>query len=169
MVIDSTNAQRFITHYRDFLLSIAKPEVIRGRADLQVLALARKRYQADRGLFSAWRAKNNRGDADVLDAIANIDIRPWIYLKDTRSYSVFLRESREAAYAVYGLTDRLRSIVGYSGVFFTCGVFQLDGKFVCDAILEGTVILGGNYMASFHEAYQSLRQSGHFYRAPSTG
>ena len=169
MVIDPTSAHRFIKHYQDFLLSIADREESQGQTPLMVLALARRRYLADRNLFTAWRAENEQRDTDVLDAIASIDIGQWIYLKDTRCYSAFLRADGEAAYAVHGLTDRLRNISGCSGLILNCGVFQLGRQYVCDGILENVAVLGSNYMASFKETYQSLRQQGRFYSEPGEG
>lgn len=167
MVIAPEDASRFIKHYQDFLISIADPKESQGRSHLQILATARNRYAANRDLFSSWRAKNLQRDSDILDAIACLEIGRWIYLKDTRSYSVFLREDCEAAYAVHGLTDRLRNITGYSGIVVTCGVFQLNDQYVCDGLLANDATLGSNYLADFRETYQSLRKSGNFYAKPS--
>jgi len=161
-----TSARNFISHYQDFLTSIADTQESQGKTGLEILALARKRYASDRNLFSVWRKQNSNRDADLLDAIANIEIGRWVYLKDTRSYSVFLSEDGEAAYAVQGLTNRLRDISGRSGISVLAGVFALDGKYVCDGLLDGVVALGPNYMASFRECYQSLRSKGSFYGAP---
>lgn len=166
MVIDPTRARCFINHYQDFLTSIADAQESQGKTGLEILALARKRYASDRNLFSEWRKENGHRDTDILDAIADIEIGRWVFLKDTRSYSVFLREDGEAAYAVQGLTDRLRDISGHSGIVVLAGLFWLDGKYVCDGLLDNAVTLGSNYMASFRERYQSLRSRGHFYVVP---
>jgi len=166
MVIEPTRARHFISHYQNFLTSIADTQECQGKTGLEILALARKRFASDRNLFSVWREQNSNRDAEILDAIANIEIGRWVYLKDTRSYSVFLREDGEAAYAVQGLTNKLRDISGHSGISMLAGVFPLDGKYVCDGLLEGVLTLGSNYMASFRECYQSLRSTGRFYAAP---
>jgi hypothetical protein len=163
MHIEDATARRFIRHYQDFLLSIAGPQANRSKNVLQVLAEARARYATERGLFAAWRAENGERDADMLDAIERMEIGRWIYLKDTRSYSVFLRDDGKAAYAVQGLTNRLRAIHGYSGIVLQAGIFPLGGQFVCDGIFADVMILGPNYMADFRDRYQVLRESGCFY------
>ena len=167
MVIPPGDAHRFIKHYQDFLASIADPEESQNKSVIEILVMARNRYAANRDLFTAWRAENKEQDADVLDAIAGMEIGSWIYLKDTRSYSVFLPQDCKVAYAVQGLTDRLRDIIGYSGVVVTCGVFQLNNQYVCDGLMVNQGTLGRNYLASFREAYQALRASGGFYAKPS--
>ena len=168
MVIDPTTARRFIKHYQDFLASIADPQECHGVTVGQALVSARKRYVADRTLFAQWRAKNSERDADILNAIEHIEIGRWIYLKDTRSYSVLLKADVEAdaAYAVQGLTDRLRDITGYSGMFIETGVFPLGNRYVCDGLIASVATLGGNYMASFRDEYQTLRQTGRFHQVP---
>ncbi|MDQ3059808.1 MAG: hypothetical protein M3R45_09805 [Pseudomonadota bacterium] len=168
MVIDPTTARRFIKHYQDFLTSIAEPQECRGVTVVQALVSARKRYAADRTLFAQWRAKNSERDADILDAIENIEIGRWIYLKDTRSYSVLLKADAEEAYAVQGLTQRLRDITGYSGIVMEAGVFPLDRHYVCDGLVESVATLGSNYMASFRQEYQTLRLTGRFHQSPSS-
>lgn len=168
MVIDPTTARRFIKHYQDFLTSIAQPQECHGVTVVQALVSARKRYVADRTLFAQWRAKNSERDADMLDAIENIEIGRWIYLKDTRSYSVLLKADAEAAYAVQGLTERLRDITGYSGLVIETGVFALGRHYVCDGLIASVATLGGNYMASFREEYQTLRRTGRFHQVPSS-
>lgn len=135
---------------------------------LEVLVSARKRYAADRTLFAQWRAKNGKRDVDILDAIEHIEIGRWIYLKDTRSYSVLLKADAEAAYAVQGLTQRLRDITGYSGIVMEAGVFPLGKHYVCDGLVASVATLGSNYMASFREEYQTLRQTGRFHQSPSS-
>jgi len=166
MVIPPSDARRFIKNYQDFLTSIADPGESENKPVLEILARARNRYAANRDLFSSWRAANNERDADILDAIAGMEIGRWIYLKDTRSYSVFMNQDCNAAFAVQGLTERLRSLTGYSGLVITCGLFQLNNQYVCDGLLVNQATLGANYLASFRESYQALRASGVFYAKP---
>ena len=167
MHIEDGTARRFISVYQDFLLSLADPETRANKNVLAVLSTARERYAADRSLFATWRARNGGRDADMLDAIERIEIGRWIYLKDTRSYSVFMHEDGQRAYAVQGLTERLRNICGYSGMVVRAGVFPLGGQFVCDALFNGTAMLGPNYLADFRARYQALRERGGFHAAPA--
>lgn len=164
--IEDATARRFIRHYQDFLSSVAEPERRRSRSVLETLVKARARHVADPSLFTAWRADNCGRDVDMLDAIERIDVARWIYLKDTRSYSVFLHEDGHAAYAVQGLTERLRQIHGYSGLVVQAGIFPLDGQFVCDGLFANAMTLGPNYMAEFKAHYKVLRERGHFHVTP---
>ena len=87
--------------------------------------------------------------------------------KDTRSYSVFLHEDGQRAYAVQGLTARLRDICGCSGMVARAGVFPLSGQFVCDGPFGGVTMLGPNYLADFKARYQILRECGDFHAVPA--
>lgn len=167
MHIDDATARRFIGVYQDFLTSLIDPQAGRGKEVLALLSEARARYAADRSLFTVWRANNAGRDAAMLDAIERIEIGRWIYLKDTRSYSVFMHEDGTRAYAVQGLTDRLRDIFGCSGMVVRTGVFPLNGQFVCDGLFGGAVMLGANYLADFKARYQALREAGGFHAVPA--
>lgn len=167
MHIEDRTARRFISVYQDFLVSLADPNTSAGKDVLEVLSTARERYAADRSLFATWRASNAGRDADMLDAIERIEIGHWVYLKDTRHYSVFIHEDGQRAYAVQGLTERLRDISGYSGMVVRAGVFPLGGQFVCDALFARTTILGPNYLADFKARYQALRERGAFHAVPA--
>ena len=166
MHIEDRTARRFISVYQDFLTSLADPQTSAGKDVLEVLSEARARYAADRSLFATWRARNAGRDADMLDAIERIEIGRWIYLKDTRSYSVFMHEDGLRAYAVQGLTERLRDIFGYSGMLVQAGVFPLGGQFVCDGLFGGAVMLGSTYLADIKPRYQALRENGGFHAVP---
>jgi hypothetical protein len=163
MHIEDRTARRFIRVYQDFLTSLADPETSANKDQLAVLGEARARYAADRSLFAVWRARNAGRDADMLDAIERIEIGRWIYLKDTRSYSVFMHEDGLRAYAVQGLTKRLRDIFGYSGMVVQTGVFPLGGQLVCDGLFGGAVMIGPNFLADFKARYQALRKRGGFH------
>ena len=167
MHIEDRTARRFIRVYQDFLVSLADPEASANKDVLEVLSDARARYAADRKLFTTWRASNAGRDTEMLDAIERIEIGRWIYLKDTRSYSVFMHEDGQRAYAVQGLTDRLRDIFGCSGMVVQTGVFPLGGQFVCDGLFGGAVMLGANYLENFKARYQALRERGGFQAVPA--
>jgi hypothetical protein len=166
MIIDPTLARRFIKHYQDFLASIVDPEESQGKQVFQIMHLARCRFAADRSLFATWRAQNTHRDGPILDAIESLQIKRWIYLKDTRSYSVFLSPDTDSAYAVYGLTQRLRDITGYSGLSIETGICRIGTQYLCDGILGQTVQLGPGYLKSFRATYGTLRRDGLFYLTP---
>ena len=49
------------------------------------------------------------------------------------------------AFAVLGLTDRLRDIVGGSGVVLETGLVCYRGRFVCDGLVYKKLWVGPNY------------------------
>ncbi len=166
MIIDPALARRFIKHYQDFLASITDPEESQGKQIIEILHLAHRRFAADHSLFTAWRAQNTHRDGTILDAIESMQIKRWIYLKDTRSYSVFLSPDTDSAYAVYGLTQRLRDIAGYSGLSIETGLCRIGTQYLCDGLLGQTVQLGPGYLKSFRATYDALRKDGLFYLTP---
>jgi hypothetical protein len=166
MIIDPAAARRFIKHYQDFLASITDPEESKGKQIVEILHLARGRFAADRSLFATWRAQNAHRDGAILDAIESMQIKRWIYLKDTRSYSVFLSPDTDSAYAVYGLTQRLRDLTGYSGLSIETGLCRIGTQYLCDGLLGQTVQLGPGYLKSFRATYDALRKDGLFYLTP---
>src|SRR5262249_1527174 len=67
------------------------------------------------------------------------------------------------AYGVFGLNDRIRDIVGGTGVIIETGLVQYGGRFVCDGLVSRILWLGKNYRHGFNRAYQAIRLEGRFY------
>jgi hypothetical protein len=107
MVIDRPIADRFIAAYMAFLGTLVSDEEKRGKSPSQWLIIGRDRYGADRSQLDVYRNAHPEADTKILDVIAAIRLGRWVYLKDSRSYSVLLAEDGSAAYGVLGLTDRL--------------------------------------------------------------
>lgn len=163
MVIDRPVADRFIAAYMEFLGTLVSEEEKRGKRASRWLVIGRRRYAEDRTLLDTFRQAKAQADGEMLDAIAGMQIGRWVYLKDTRSYSVLLDEQTEAAYGVLGLTDPVRALTeGQSGAVFSAGVMALQGRWVCDGLLEDTVWLGSNMRREFNECYTALRAGGAF-------
>lgn len=70
----------------------------------------------------------------------------------------------EQAFAVVGLTDRLRDIIGGSGVYIEAGVVRYKERYVCDGIIAQAVWLGRNYLRSFGETFAQLKAEGKFFK-----
>lgn len=168
MIIDKPLADRFIATYMDFLGTLVTASEKRGKRPTQWLIIGRKNYLADRDTLKAYRAAHPQADAEILDTIGALQFGSWVYLKDTRSYSVFLDEKNQAAFGVLGLTDRLRDIIGDSGLIFRTGVMPLGGRWVCDGLLEDPVMVGNNMRRELTTQYQALRQAGAFSLGPVT-
>jgi hypothetical protein len=172
MVIDSPTAQRFIAAYKDFLCTLVSAQDKAGKGVTQWLALGRDRYVQDRALLDAYRAANPKADAQMLDAIAHSQFGQWVHLKDTRAYSVLLDMEATRAYAVLGLTQPLRTIgmtnnqaMG-SGLVMQAALLPLNGRWVCDGLIQNPVWLGTNYRRSYTASYTALRKAGAFSVVP---
>ncbi len=173
MVIDPPTARRFINAYMAFLGSLVSDEDKQGQSTTHWLVKGRDRYAADRSLLDAYRAAqlqlsaSKRADAEMLDAIARSQIGRWVHLKDTRAYSVVLDDLATQAYAVLGLTQRLRDVnTQGSGLVMEAALVPLNGHWVCDGLIKGPVWLGPNYRRSYTVHYQALRANGQFSVSP---
>lgn len=86
-----------------------------------------------------------------------------MFLRDTRSYSVFIQADGSCGYGVLGLTERIRDIVGGSGVYFEAGIVEIGGRYICDGLTAGMVMLGKGYKQSYTEILTTLRQQSKFH------
>ncbi len=169
MIIDAGKAQRFIDSYMSITLAlINQDEVVKESHTL--IATGRQRLRDDPDVLDEIvKARTQSGhppDPQVVEAVATLRVQNWIYLRDTRHYSIFLDTELEAAYAVYGLTERLRDVVGDSGAIIETGLIEYDGKFVCDGIITMVVWLGVDYRRDLGRELDRLKREGRFYRYP---
>lgn len=176
MILNPTLARRFIASYKDFLSSLVSAEERRqAKAVAPMLVKGRDRWAADRSLLAQYRAQAEPPegpgrDEEMLDAMAAARLGRWVYLKDTRSYSVLLDEQGETAYAVLGLTQPLRELYdGSSGLVFESALLPLGGHWVCDGLNAGPVVLGPNMRRDLNQRHAALRAQGRFSSAPGRG
>ena len=168
MVIDKTIAGRCISEYKKFLLAIYRPEPGSPEPQrvIEKLVTARKQFDSNRGLLDEYLRDLEDGtepiDRQMILAIRSLEFSRWVYLRDLKSHSIFLRGGGEYGYGVFGLNHEIRSITNGSGVFLEAGVAILDSQYVCDGLIETAVHLGGNMRNSWNELYKELKQSGNF-------
>jgi len=168
MVIDKAMAGRFISEYKKFLLAIYRPDPDSPEPQrmIEQLAVARKRFVANRGLLDEYLRDLEDGtgpiDRQMILAIRSLEFSRWVYLRDLKSYSIFLNVGGEYGYGVLGLNDEIKTITGGPGVFLEAGVIVLDNQYVCDGLFATAVHLGGNMRNSWNELYKELKQSGNF-------
>lgn len=168
MVITEHEASAFIHGYTLLMVEIFGPLPAKQKKDLlEVLAAARIKYLANRSLLDdALRTLEKKATSvsdDVVSAIRSLEVKQWIYLKDTKSHSVFIDPSGEVAYGVLGLTDRMRNIIGSSGAVVETGVVRYLGRYVTDGIVSSVVWLGPNYKTEFSSVLADLRKAGKFH------
>jgi hypothetical protein len=162
MIIDAASSAAFIAGYTQVMTAIHGPPTrVKTVPLLDVLAAGRDKYISDRSLLDkalAALAKRSIHIApDMVEALRSLDVKNWVFLKDTRSHSVFVDPSGHAAYGVLGLTDRIRDIVGGSGAVIETGLARYRGHYVCDGIVTGIVWLGRSYRREFNAVLAELR------------
>ena len=165
MVIDPASATQFIASYKSLLAEVhrqsgGKPH----REGLQMLASAREAANANPALIDAaeisLRANGQVIPPDVLQAVTTLRLKQWVFLRDTTSHSIFIEPDGTEAYAVLGLTNRIRDIVGGSAVAIKTGVVEYQGRYVCDGIVESLVWLGSNLKKEFNATLSHARKNG---------
>lgn len=172
MLLDPIQTQRFIAGYKALLLHVhAVAKLNKGKSVIADLAVARgyltEHPQNLNAAFAELEA-DGRGIADdIATAIKSMQVDQWVYLRHTTRYAVFIDHEMTIARAVRALTDPISAITGKPAVMFKAGVFELDGCFVCDGIIEAPVYLGPGYRATYNTAYARLRETGHFLVAPA--
>jgi hypothetical protein len=166
MMLDPAAAEVFIGSYKLLLLEIVGTEDKDAHV-LDLLALGRKRLVQNPSLLdpalSKLRSGSERLDDEVLEAVTHLQLKQWVYLRETRAHSIFLEPSGQAAYGVVGLTNRITEIVGGSGAMIETGLLPYKGSIVCDGLVSSVVWLGPSYRRSFNEALASIRAAGAFY------
>jgi len=168
MVIDPSIANRFINEYKRFLLSMYQPEGAHDeqKRTIDKLHSARERFIANRGLLDEYMRTLEDGtepiDRKILLAIKNIEYSRWVYLRDLKSYSIFLKDGGECGFGVLGLTDEISAVTRGPGVLLEAGVFPFDEHYVCDGLIASLVRLGPNIRTSCSESYKIMREAGRF-------
>lgn len=173
MILEPEDARRFIDGYKKLLLEVSThtggdPNM----PLLQRLNAGRNAMFAQPPLrdaaLAALKARNDAIAYEIADAARSLRVAQWIYLKDTRSYSVFLHPSEKDAYAVIGLTERIRDLIGGIGALFTTGVVEFRGRYVCDGLISGLAWLEPNYKREFTETFREIKEAGGFHKDCST-
>ena len=162
-LLDPVAADAFIAGYKRVLLRVAG-STREGRDVLGTLVHARRRVVEDAAVLDqAFDGEITPPvDPAVSRAIRTLHIDDYVYLKDTKDYSVFIQASGNSAFGVVGLTEPIRDVVGASGVMIETGLVRYRGKFVCDGLVSRLVHLGPGYRKSYDAVYRDLRTQGRF-------
>lgn len=169
MILKADAAWRFITGYKKLLFEIDGESRSAKDGIVPKLAEARAKLMEQPALLQEAQARlvarSESIDPEVLQAVECLEVRDWVYLKDTKVYSIFMDAEAKRAFGVLGLTDRLRDIVGGSGVVLETGLVRYRGRFVCDGLMYKKLWLGPGYRKSFHAAFSEMKAAGRFYVA----
>lgn len=162
-VLEPAAADAFIAGYKRVLLRVAGGTGETGSDLLATLVRARCRMVDNAAVLGQVFDGETTPPMDpaVFRAISTLWIDDYVYLKDTKDYSIFIQASGNSAFGVVGLTERIRDIVGASGVMIETALVRYRGKFVCDGLVSRLVHLGPAYRRS-SEVYRGLRTQGRF-------
>lgn len=172
MVIDPAIANRFINEYKRFLLAIyeANGKQEEPQRAVDRLASARRRFISNRGLLDDYISTLEDGtepiDRKMMLAIRSVEFSKWVYLRDLKSCSIFIKADGGSGYGVLGLTDEISVFTQGVGVVLEAGVVALDDHYVCDGLIASLAHLGPNYRRSYNDLYKNLRTSGRFQASP---
>lgn len=163
-LLEPAAADAFIAGYKRVLLGVAGGTRETGNDLLATLVRARCRMvENPAALGHAFDGETTPPvDPAVFRAISTLRIDDYVYLKDTKDYSIFIQASGNSAFGVVGLTERIRDIVGASGVMIETALVCYCGRFVCDGLVSRLVHLGPAYRRSYAEVYRGLRTQGRF-------
>jgi hypothetical protein len=167
MILDAEDAQRFIRWYSLLLLATrGEPVADEGNLVEKLMQVRAKLMKEPALLLDAkaqLAARIAEVDFEVVAAVESLEVGRWVYLRDSKLHSIFIDQAGGRAVGVVGLTDRLRTLLGGSGVYLETGVVRYCGRFVCDGLIGSVVWLGSNYRKSFNERYRELKSAGRFY------
>jgi hypothetical protein len=168
MLLPREQALRFINGYKPMLLRMLANTGTAETGDVNAdLAEARSLGKADPRLFdTALRDLANEGNAvepAVVAAIRSLKVGLWFYLRQAKTFAVFLDKEMENAYAVQALTTPLDELLDKPPFAMETGVVEFEGQFVCDGLALNPVLLGPGYRAQLNAAYSALRKSGRFH------
>jgi len=108
MILDERSAAVFIDGYKKLLLEIFGPAG-KNLKLLERLVDGRERLMSNAALLndaqSRIRAQEQHIDETVVAAARSLQVRFWVYLRDTRRYSVFMKPAGKYAYGAVGITD----------------------------------------------------------------
>ncbi len=166
MILDERSAAIFINGYRQLLLEICGPIGASFKL-LERLVEGRRKLKSDGslldGALSRIRSQAQSVDEAVVAAAASLQVNSWVYLRDTRRYSVFLDPAGEVAYGTLGITEPIKELVGGAGALIETGLLFFDGRIVCDGLVSSLVWIGPSYRRSYNEAVSNIRSAGNFY------
>jgi hypothetical protein len=166
MILDERSAAVFIDGYRQLLLEICGPSGGNVKL-LERLVDGRKKLMSDGslldGALSRIRTQAQSVDDAVVAAAASLQVNSWVYLRDTRRYSLFLEPAGKVAYGALGITEPIKELVGGAGALIETGLLLYDGHIVCDGLISSLVWIGPSYRRSYNEALSNIRSAGNFY------
>lgn len=166
MILDARSATVFINGYKKLLLEICG--TTRGNLKLlERLVEGRARLMSNTSLLddalSRLHAQAQHVDESIVAAASSLQVKSWVYLRDTRRYSVFMEPAGIFAYGAIGITNPIKELLGGEGALVETGLLLYEGRIVCDGLISSLTWIGPSYKRSFNEALSNIRSAGAFY------
>jgi hypothetical protein len=166
MILDERSATVFINGYQKLLLEICGPTGGNVKL-LRRLVEGRKKLMSDVSLLddavSRIHDQGQHLDETVLAAATSLQVKSWVYLRDTRRYSIFMEQAGILAYGAVGITNPIKELLGGSGALVETGLLVYGRQIVCDGLISPLAWIGPSYKSSFNEALSNIRSAGNFY------
>jgi len=67
-------------------------------------------------------------DGTVVAAARSLQVRSWVYLRDTRRYSIFMEPAGIHAYGAVGITNPIKELIGGAGALVETGLTKLHRR-----------------------------------------
>jgi hypothetical protein len=153
MRLAPTDAQRFIQGYKLLMLEVLGEQEDRLTGSVvPLLAKARVKLAGKpillRQSIARLESRHVRLDREVVTALEGLEVRQWVYLRDTKLHSIMIDSSADRAFGVLGITQGIRDIVGGTGIIIEAGLVRYRGRYVCDGVISQAVWLGPGYRKS---------------------
>ena len=168
MRLAPADAQRFIQGYKLLMLEVLDEQEERiTDSVIPLLAKARAKLAGEPALLrrsiAQLEARNARLDREVVMALEGLEVRQWVYLRDTKLHSIMIDSTADRAFGVLGLTQGIRDIVGGTGLLMEAGLVRYRGRYVCDGVISQTAWLGLGYKRSWNEKFKEIKAAGQFH------
>jgi hypothetical protein len=168
MLLPREQAFRFIEGYKAVLLRVlADTDTPRPGSINQDLADARALVHANPRLTDAALEKlaseNEAVEPTVVAALRTLRLNQWVYLRQAKTFAVFLDKEIKSAYAVRALTTPLNELLDEPPFMLEAGLLEFEGHFICDGLVLNPIALGPGYRAQLNSAYTRIRKEGNFH------
>jgi hypothetical protein len=166
MTLDERSAAVFINGYTRLLLEICGPGGKNSKM-LERLVEGRTKLMSDASLLnnalSRIRVQEQHVEKTVVAAATSLQVKSWVYLRDTRRYSIFMEPAGIVAYGAVGITNPIKELLGGAGALVETGLLLYEGRIVCDGLISSLTWIGPSYKRSFNQAVSNIRSAGNFY------
>jgi hypothetical protein len=166
MILDERSAAVFINGYQKLLLEICGPTGGNIKL-LERLVEGRKKLISGvsplNDVVSRIHDQGQHVDETVVAAATSLQVKSWVYLRDTRRYSIFMEPAGMRAYGAVGLTNPIKELLGGSGAVVETGLLTYNGRIVCDGLISPLAWIGPSYKRNFNEALSNIRSAGNFH------